>query len=84
VVSHPIILVYSILIVDFSLDCLRQWMWLVKLNHLNSCVVCDCLYLLFHVLLIFRNSQVLENMIYFLTTGIRAFGSSGSDAKRRR
>jgi hypothetical protein len=50
---------------------------------LNLGVMCDCLSLLFHVLLIFHISRVLGNRINFLTTGIRAFGSSVSDGKRR-
>ena len=73
-----------LLIVDFLWVVSTSGCRLVKPNHLNLCVVCDCLSLLFHILLIFRISRVLGNMINFLTTSIKAFGSSGSDSKRRR
>jgi hypothetical protein len=54
---------------------------IVKPNHLNIGVVCDC------SLLSSYYSHLTDlggNKIYFLTTGIRAFGSSGSDGRRRR
>jgi len=72
-----------LLIVDFLWVVSASGCRLVKPNHLNLGVMCDCLSLLFRVLLIFRISRVLGNRINFLTTGIRAFGSSVSDGKRR-
>jgi hypothetical protein len=56
-----------LLIVDFLQVVFASRCRLVKQNHLNLCVVCDCLSLLFHILLIFRISRVLGNRINFLT-----------------
>jgi hypothetical protein len=53
---------------------------LVKPNHLNLGVVCDCFLLSSYYS---HLTGLGENKIYFLTTGIRAFGSSGSDGRRR-
>jgi hypothetical protein len=44
-----------LLIVDFLWDCLRQWTYLNLREPLKSGVVCDCLSLLFRILLIFSH-----------------------------
>jgi hypothetical protein len=85
--SSFLVLLFSctyLLIVDFLRVVPASGCRLVKLNHLNLGVVCGCLSLLFRVLIIFRISWVLGNRINFLTTGIGAFGLSGSDDKKRR
>ena len=53
---------------------------LVKPNHLNLGVVCDCFLLSSYYS---HFTGLGGNKIYFLTIGIRAFGSSGSDGRRR-
>jgi hypothetical protein len=82
--SHPVIFLYSSFDSEFSLGRLPSGCRLGKPNHLNLCVVCNCLIFVIPHSSYFCISWVLGNKINFLTTGIKAFGSSGSDGKRRR
>jgi hypothetical protein len=81
VVSHLLLSLYSSFDSGFSPVVSNSGCRLVKPNHLNLGVVCDCFLLpsyYSHLMGLERNKK------YFLTTGIRAFGSSGSDGRRRR
>jgi hypothetical protein len=75
-----LLFVLHLLIVNFFQVVSNSGCRLVKPNNLNLGVVCD------YFLLSSYYSHLTglgENKIYFLTTGIRAFGSSGSDGRRR-